>query len=129
MDEKGITRRKSGYSVKETIDRFVGFLKNHGATIYARIDQQGELHHVGIDIKPLEFLLFGNPASGGPVMVENPVVALDLPLKIIAWEDAQGEVWIAYNQALYLEDRHSISHGLTQPLNLDAVIAKVLADG
>jgi len=89
MNPNGVITKPSPYSVKETIDRLQIFLQQHGATIYARIDQQAELQKAGINIPPLEFIMFGNPKAGGPVMVENPIAALDLPLKVIAWEDDQ----------------------------------------
>ena len=126
MNPNGIVTRPSPYSVKESIDRFVRFLEKQGATIYARIDQQSEVNRAGLTIGPLEFLLFGDPKAGGIIMKENPVSALDLPLKIIAWQDADKKVWIAYNEAAYIEKRHSLPHSVAGPLNLDALIGKVL---
>nr|GFA46883.1 hypothetical protein [Tanacetum cinerariifolium] len=82
----------SPYTVPETIDRVQALLLSHGATIYTRIDQQAELRSVGQSIRPLQFLLFGNPRAGGPLLAANPLVALDLPLKIIAWENDQTQV-------------------------------------
>src|SRR5580765_1168625 len=89
MDPRGVIIRPSKYSVKETINRLVIFLEQHGVTVYTRINQQSEVQKAGIDIPPMEFILFGNPKAGGPIMAENPVAALDLPLKIIAWEDQE----------------------------------------
>jgi uncharacterized protein (DUF302 family) len=126
MNPKGIITIQSKYSVNETINRLVSFLQQHGATIYARIDQQAELANVGLDILPLQFILFGNPKAGGPIMQENPLIALDLPLKIIAWEDEQSVVWVAYNDASYIQDRYSLPSGLMAPLNLGAIIEKAL---
>lgn len=126
MDSKGITIRASPWSVRETIDRVVALLVERKITVYARINQQSEVQNAGLKIAPLEFVLFGNPKAGGPVMAENPVAALDLPLKIIAWEDAAKKVWIAYNAAAWLEDRHSLPHDLMRPLDLDALVANIL---
>ena len=126
MSPKGVIIRPSKYSVKGTIDRLVAFLQQHGATIYARINQQAELKLVGQEIAPLEFILFGNPKAGGPIMVENPLAALDLPLKVIAWEDNQKKVWLAYNEATYIAARYSLSHTLINPLNLDPMITQAL---
>ncbi len=122
----GVTTRKSQYSVKETIDHLQVALEQHNVTIYARIDQQQELQKVGLVIPPLEFLLFGNPAAGGQVMVENPMASLDLPLKVIAWEDEQQTVYIAYNSSGYIKDRYSLSAGVAARLDLDLLISKVL---
>jgi len=122
----GVIVQPSPYSVKETIDRLEAFFRQHGATIYARIDQQAELQKTGQNIAPLEFLLFGNPKAGGPIMLENPIAALDLPLKIIAWEDDQRQVNIAFNEAAYIEERYSLIHNPTSPLNLSPLIAMAL---
>jgi uncharacterized protein (DUF302 family) len=126
MNPKGVAIRSSQYSVKETIDRLVIFLQQHGATVYARINQQFELNNAGLKIRPLEFILFGDPRAGGPVIIENPMAALDLPLKIIAWEDEKNKVWLAYNDTMYLEKRYSLLHTLMRPLDLEPLIIKLL---
>jgi uncharacterized protein (DUF302 family) len=123
---KGVTIHPSPWSVKETIDRLLEFLQQQGVTIYARIDQQSELQKAGLRLWSLEYLLFGNPKAGGPVMQENPIAALDLPLKVIAWEDQQKKVWIAYNEMAYVRDRYGLTDKVSTPLNLDGLIAKVL---
>lgn len=123
----GVTIRQSRYTVKETIDRLQTALEENNATIYARINQQQELQKVGQVILPLEFLLFGNPKAGGPVMMENPVAALDLPLKVIAWQDEQQIVHVAYNDASYVKTRYSLSANVSAPLNIDPLIAKILS--
>ena len=126
MNPGGVIIGASTYTVKETIDRLEAFLKQHGATIYARIDQQAELQKVGQSIPPLEFIMFGNPKAGGPIMAENPIAALDLPLKVIAWEDDKKNVFIAYNDALYVEGRYSLLHNEKYPLDLDGLIENAL---
>lgn len=126
MNPKGVIIRTSVYPVKETIDRLVAFLDQHGVTLYARINQQLEAKKAGFDIPELEFILFGNPKVGGPVMLENPVAALDLPLKIIAWEDKEHKVWLAFNEAGYLGERYSLPQNMTATLNLDPFITKAL---
>lgn len=127
MNPKGITIRSSMFSVKETINRLVLFLEQHGVTIYARINQQAEAEKAGIKITGLEFILFGNPKVGGPVMLENPLAALDLPLKIIAWEDKEQKVWYAFNDARYLQERYALPQVLANSLDLNAVTTKALA--
>jgi uncharacterized protein (DUF302 family) len=126
MDAKGVVISSSPFSVKETIDRLETFLKQHGATIYARIDQQAEVNAVKLNLLPLQFIMFGNPKAGGALMTANPVAALDLPLKIIAWEDEQKKVWIAYNDASYIEERYSLQHNPNSPLNLSGLVASAL---
>lgn len=126
MNPKGVVILPSPYSVTETIDRLQEFLKQDGVTIYARINQQTEANNAGQNLLPIEFIMFGNPKAGGPLMAENPIVALDLPLKVIAWEDDQKKVWIAYNEAAYIEERYSLPLAAVSPLNLDNLIALVL---
>lgn len=126
MSPKGVNIYASPYPVKETIDRLQNFLQQHGATIYARIDQQDEVKKVGQNIKPLEFILFGNPKAGGLLMAENPLVALDLPLKVIAWEDQDGKVWLTCNAGDYIEERYGLPHSDSSPLNLGPLISKIV---
>lgn len=122
----GVTIHPSPWSVKETIDRLQELLQRQGVTIYARIDQQSELQKAGLNLWALEYLLFGNPKAGGPVMQENPIAALDLPLKVIAWEDQQKKVWIAYNEMTYIRDRYGLTDKVSTPLNLDGLISKAI---
>jgi uncharacterized protein (DUF302 family) len=127
MNTQGIITRVSPYGVKETIDRLVIFLEKHGATVYCRINQQNEVSHSGREILPIEFILFGNPATGGAIMVANPLAALDLPLKILAWEDDDKTVKVAYNDAAYIQNRYTLSAKLTAALDLSSLIANALA--
>ncbi len=123
---RGVTLHPSPYPVRESMDRLESFLKQQGVTIYARIDQQEELRKAGMSSGPLEFLLFGNPKGGGPVMLENPLAALDLPLKVIAWQDEQKKVWLAYNEAAYIRERYGLSATTSAKLNIDGIIVKAL---
>jgi uncharacterized protein (DUF302 family) len=126
MDPNGIIIQPSPYSVKETVDRLQSILQQNGVTIYTRIDQQAELHRAGQNMPPLEFIMFGNSKAGGPIMIENPLAALDLPLKVIAWEDGDQKVWLAYNDASYVKQRYSLSPAVSAPLNLGPLISKAL---
>lgn len=126
MNPEGVITRASAHPVRKTIDLLQEFLLQRGVTIYARIDQQDELRKSAQIIPPLEFILFGNPKAGGPIMAENPVAALDLPLKVVAWEDEEQKVWVSYNEAAYIKNRFSLSEGVSAVLNLDPVVAKAL---
>lgn len=127
MNPKGVIVKPSKYPVKDSIDRIRQFLEGQGVTIYSRIDQQSELSKAGLQIAPLEFIMFGKPKAGGPLMVNNPLSALDLPLKIVAWEDEQQKVWIAYNDPAWIRDRYNLPEAISAPLNLDPIVAKALA--
>jgi uncharacterized protein (DUF302 family) len=127
MDTQGIKIRTSPFGVKETIDRLVIFLEKHGATVYTRINQQNEVRHSGREIAPVEFILFGNPANGGAIMAANPLAALDLPLKIIAWENEEKMVSVAYNDPVYIQHRYTLCPKLVAAMNLAPLIDQALA--
>ena len=110
----GIISQPSPYSVTATIDRLAAVLQTRGITIFARIDQQAEAKKVGLNLCPTQLLLFGNPQAGTPLMVAAPTIALDLPLKALAWEAADGTVWLSYNDPNYLKQRFSLSDDLVK---------------
>ncbi|MEH2321673.1 DUF302 domain-containing protein [Nostoc sp.] len=110
----GIINQLSPYAVTETIDRFVAILQAKGITIFARIDQQAEAEKVGLSLCPTQLLLFGSPKAGTPLMVAEPTIALDLPLKVLAWETTDGKVWVSYNDPNYLKQRFSLSDELAK---------------
>ena len=119
----GIITQPSPYSVTETIDRLEAMLQAKGITIFVRIDQRAEAKKVGLSLRPTQLLLFGNPEAGTPLMVAEPTIALDLPLKILAWEAADGEVWLSYNDPDYLKQRFSLCDELVKNI---AVIAPLV---
>jgi uncharacterized protein (DUF302 family) len=119
----GIISQLSPYSVTETVDRLEAILQAKGITIFARIDQRAEAKKVGLSLRPTQLLLFGNPEAGTPLMVTEPTIALDLPLKILAWEAADGKVWLSYNDPDYLKQRFSLSNELVKNI---AVIAPLV---
>lgn len=126
MKNNGVIIRRSLLPVKETIDKLSEALSKNGVTIYTRINQQAEAAKAGIKLNPLEFILFGNPKRGGEVMKENPVAALDLPLKIIAWQDDELKTWVYYNDAVYLQSRFMLSNEVTELIDMDPVVIRVL---
>jgi uncharacterized protein (DUF302 family) len=119
----GIISQPSPYSVTETLNRLAAILQAKGITIFARIDQQAEAEKVGLSLRPTQLLLFGNPQAGTPLMVAEPTIALDLPLKILAWEATDGKVWLSYNDPNYLQHRFSLADELVKNI---AVIAPLI---
>jgi uncharacterized protein (DUF302 family) len=119
----GIISQPSPYSVTETIDRLSAVLEAKDITIFARIDQQAEAEKVGLKLSPTQLLLFGSPKAGTPLMVAEPTIALDLPLKVVAWAAADGKVWLSYNDPNYLQQRFSLSDELVKNI---AVIAPLI---
>ena len=110
----GIISQPSPYSVTETINRLEAALQAKGIAIFVRIDQQAEAEKVGLSLRPTQLLLFGNPKAGTPLMVAEPTIALDLPLKVLAWEATDGKVWLSYNDPTYLKQRFSLSDELVK---------------
>jgi uncharacterized protein (DUF302 family) len=104
----GIVDIPSRYSVPETLARLQSILKEKGVTVFALIDHSGEAAKVGLEMRPTQLLIFGSPKAGTPLMVAAPSVAIDLPLKALAWQDAEGKVWLSYNAPEYLQQRHGI---------------------
>ena len=99
----------SKYSVVETIDRLEALLRSKGIKIFARIDQAAEAKAVGQALRPTVLLIFGDPRAGTPLMEKYPSLALDLPLKALAWESEEGRVWLSHNAPEYLMQRHHLS--------------------
>lgn len=114
--DNGVINQPSPYSVAETLDRFAAVLQAKGITIFARIDQQAEAKKVGLSLRPTQLLLFGNPQAGTPLMVTEPTIGLDLPLKVLAWEAADGKVWLSYNDANYLKQRFALPDELIKTI-------------
>jgi len=110
----GMVDIPSRYSVPETLDRLQSLLKRNGVTVFALVDHSGEAAKAGLEMRPTQLLIFGNPKAGTPVMVAAPSCAIDLPLKALAWQDAQGKVWLSYNAPEYLQQRHDIPADLVK---------------
>lgn len=98
-------------------------LKAKGVTLFGLVDHSGEAEKVGMTMPPTKLLVFGNPKGGTPLMLASPSAAIDLPLKILVAEDSRGKVWISYNSAEYLKERH----GLPQNLMPNIAVVQALA--
>jgi len=121
--DNGLVHLSSPYSVLETLKKLDSVLQSRGLTVFARIDHSGEAEKVGMKMHPTQLIIFGSPKGGTPVMVASPTLAIDLPLKALVWEDAGGKVWLSYNTAEYLKQRHNIPDDLVKSL---AVIGPLL---
>jgi uncharacterized protein (DUF302 family) len=102
----GIVDVASRYSVLETLARLQTILKEKGMTVFALVDHSGEAEKAGLAMRPTQLLIFGSPKGGTPLMVAAPRLAIDLPLKALAWQDEAGQVWLSYNSPEYLQQRH-----------------------
>jgi uncharacterized protein (DUF302 family) len=124
----GIISKPSKYSVPETLNRLESILKAKGIKIFTLIDHSGEAEAAGLKMPPTQLLIFGNPKGGTPVMLAAPTSAIDLPLKALAWQDADGQVWLSYNDPAYLHHRYGLSDDVMKPLaGMGAVIEQALA--
>ena len=105
----GLIALKSSYSADETMDRFEAIATEKGLNVFARINHAAGAAKVGKTLRPTEVLIFGNAQGGTPFMECNQTVGIDLPLKVLVWEDAAGQVWLGYNDPGYLAKRHGVS--------------------
>jgi len=112
--DNGVVNLPSPHSVRETLKRLEALLAAKGLLVFARIDHSGEAVKVGMEMHPTQLLVFGSPRTGTPLMVAAPSIAIDLPLKALAWEDDKGKVWLSYNSPEYLQQRHGISADLVK---------------
>ena len=121
--DNGIVTISSHQSVDQTVQKLEGILQTKGVKLFAVIDHSGEAEKAGMPMRPTKLLIFGNPKAGTPLMIASPSIAIDLPLKILVWEDADGKVWISYNAPAYLESRH----GLPPQLVANIAVIEALA--
>jgi uncharacterized protein (DUF302 family) len=102
----GLVEMKSAHPPKATLDRFEAAAKERGLTVFARIDHAAGAQRIGKTLRPTELLIFGNPQGGTPLMECAQSAGIDLPLKALVWEDAQGQSWLGYNDPAWLAQRH-----------------------
>ena len=107
----------------QTVEKLKQILQAKGVTLFALVDHSGEAAKVGMKMPPTKLLIFGSPKAGTPVMLAAPSIALDLPLKMLIWEDDQEKVWISYNSAEYLQERHGVPQQLLQNLAVVGALA------
>jgi uncharacterized protein (DUF302 family) len=108
MNEHGLSTIASAFSVPETIDRLIATVTPLGFTVFARIDHAAGAAAVGLPLRPTQVLIFGNPKGGTALMQDRQTAGIDLPLKALAWQDADGKVWLTTNTAEWLAQRHRL---------------------
>jgi len=128
MKENGIIDIPSNHSVDETVEKLKGILQAKGITLFALVDHSGEAAKAGMKMRPTKLLIFGNPKGGTPLMLAAPSSAIDLPLKILVWEDVQGKVWVTYNSPGYLQERHNIPPDLLPNIAVIETLATKAAE-
>ena len=125
--ENGIISKSINHTVDETVEKLKTLLQAKGVKLFAVIDHSGEAEAIGIKMPPTKLLIFGNPKGGTPLMLAAPTVAIDLPLKLLVWEDAHGSRWISYNSTQYLKERHSLPDDLLKNIAVIEALAAAAA--
>ena len=126
--ENGIVDIPGNHPVDETVEKLKAMLEARGITLFALVDHSGEAEKAGMKMPPTQLLIFGNPRAGTPVMLAAPSIAIDLPLKILVWENSQGQTRISYNSPAYLGERHGVPHELLQALAVVEALAAKAAE-
>ena len=126
--DSGIIDQPSQHSVEQTVERLTALLHAKGVTLFALVDHSGEAAKVGMKLPPTKLLIFGNPKAGTPLMLAAPSVAIDLPLKILVWEDAQGRACLSYNSSAYLKERHGVPPALLPNIAVVETLARAAGE-
>jgi len=124
---EGIVTRQSPFSVEETLERLQDIIRNRNLTLFANIDHSGEARRVGLTMQEAHVLIFGNPKGGTPLMIASPLLALDLPLKVLVWQSADHKVWVSTDSVTYLRDRYAIPQELVGNISVvDTIIQQAI---
>ncbi|MBZ5593985.1 MAG: DUF302 domain-containing protein [Acidobacteriia bacterium] len=126
--ENGIVTIPSHHTVEQTVGKLEEILRAKGVKLFALVDHSGEAERAGMHMPPTKLLIFGNPKAGTPLMIAAPSIAMDLPLKILVWEDANGKVWISHNDPTYLQARHGLPPQLMQNISVAEALATTAAE-
>jgi uncharacterized protein (DUF302 family) len=124
---QGIVTSQGRYSVDETVAKLESLLTEKGIKLFTIVDHSGEAASAGLHMPPTKLLIFGNPKGGTPIMLAAPSAALDLPLKILVSEDAEGKVWLSWNDPAYLQQRHNFPKELVANLGAAGMLASQLS--
>jgi uncharacterized protein (DUF302 family) len=127
-NQNGIVSIPSHHSVDVTVEKLKAMLQAKGIQLFALVDHSGEAAKAGLNMPPTKLLIFGNPKGGTPLMLAAPSVAIDLPLKILIAEDAQGKVTVSYNSAEYLKERHGLPDNLLANIAVIQTLAEKAAE-
>ena len=125
---RGIIDVPTAHSVEQTVEKLKSVLQSKGVTVFALIDHSGEAAKVGMQMRPTKLLIFGSPKAGTPLMLAAPSIAIDLPLKILVWEDGAGKVWVSYNSPAYLRERHDLPPDLVANIAVVETLAAKAAE-
>jgi uncharacterized protein (DUF302 family) len=128
MSTNGIVDIRSNHSVDATVEKLKSILEAKAVTLFALVDHSGEAAMVGMQMRPTKLLIFGSPKAGTPLMLAAPSVAIDLPLKILVWEDGIGQAWVSYNAPEFLRERHNVPAELMANIAVIETLASKAAE-
>ncbi len=126
-EDKGIASVLSEHSIQGTIDRLTSLVNRKGLKIFAHINFKDDAEKAGLKMRPSQMLMFGNPKAGTPLILATPSIAIDLPLKVLVWEDEQGKVWLSYNKPEYLKERHGLPDELLKNISVIGELVRTAA--
>jgi uncharacterized protein (DUF302 family) len=121
---EGIVTTPSPFSVEETLVRLQEAIHRRNLTLFAHIDHSGEAKRVGLTMQEAHVLIFGNPKGGTPLMIASPLLALELPLKVLVWQSADGQVWVSTTSVVYLRGRYTLPQELSDNLAVAGVVSE-----
>jgi uncharacterized protein (DUF302 family) len=132
MPQDGLTTLSSRYPARDTVDRLLAALVKRNMTVFARIDHAAGAASAGLELRPTEVVIFGNPKGGTALMQDRQSAGIDLPLKALVWQDADGKVWLSYNDPAWIAQRHGLgaaSNGAVEAMGkaLSAIATEVTA--
>jgi len=125
MADNGLVTVRSNFSVDQTVARLIASVTSKGMTIFAVVDHGDGAAIADMSLRPTQLVLFGNAKGGTPLMQENQIAGIDLPLKALAWEDGEGKVWLSYNDPAWIAQRHGL--GAASAAAVNAMAAGLLA--
>ncbi len=126
--DNGIVSIPATQSVDRTVEALEKLLQAKGVKLFALVDHSGEAAKAGMEMRPTKLAIFGSPKAGTPLMTAAPGIAIDLPLKILVWEDGGGKVWVSYNSPAYLQARHNLPAQLVQNIAVVEALAAKAAE-
>ncbi len=126
---EGIVSKRSPFSVEETLESLKTTLRSRNLSLFAQIDHSEEAKRVGLTMQEAHVLIFGSPKAGTPLMIASPLLALDLPLKVLVWQSEDTLVWVSFTNVTYLQARYALPQELIGNISgIDALIEQVLQE-
>jgi uncharacterized protein (DUF302 family) len=128
MAVDGLITIKSGYGPQETVDKFEAAVKAKGLTVFAKVDHAAGAAAVGLPLQPTQLIIFGNAKGGTPLMQSAQTSGIDLPMKVLVWQDASGDTWLSYNDPEWIAKRHGLGQAVEEPVKAMSAGLHAFAD-